>query len=241
MGPYRRGRCGAGRTALMTAEIVQLRIGDAAEAAVIDDYIAGRADVTPFHRPAWMRAVERACGHRAYYLASREGNVIRGVLPLHDIRSPLFGRALVSAGFAVGGGVLADSEEAAWSLCEAAWDLACELGCPSLELRAGALPSAPCWHIDRETYAGFVKPLASRRDRDPVVDPTQAKGRSPPRARPRSRGFDRTRRHRPRSALSRLCRKRAQSWYARFPTQLVRRSARSIRRRCRYPHCASRR
>ena len=161
MGPYGRGRCGAGRTALMTAEIVQLRIGDAAEAAAIDDYIAGRADVTPFHRPAWMRAIERACGHRAYYLASREGNVIRGVLPLHDIRSPLFGRALVSAGFAVGGGVLANTEETAWSLCEAAWGLAHELGCPSLELRAGALPPESYWHIDCETYAGFVKPLAA--------------------------------------------------------------------------------
>jgi FemAB-related protein (PEP-CTERM system-associated) len=145
----------------MTVEIAQLRIGDAAEAAAINDYIAGRTDATPFHRPEWMRAIEQACGHRAYYLAAREKNTVCGVLPLHDIRSPLFGRALVSAGFAVGGGVLADNEDTGRSLCEAAWKLAHELGCPSLELRAGTLPVEPGWHIDCETYAGFVKPLAS--------------------------------------------------------------------------------
>ena len=58
-------------------------------------------------------------------------------MPLSEIHSPLFGRALVSAGFAVGGGAIGDDQSTVDALADAAWTLAERLSCPSLELRGG--------------------------------------------------------------------------------------------------------
>jgi FemAB-related protein (PEP-CTERM system-associated) len=145
----------------MTISIRAVRITDRIEADRIEAYLAQRTDSTPFHRPCWMAAIERACGHQAHYLlAVEDGSAIRGLLPMHDVRSALFGRALVSSGFAVGGGILADTVETRDKLAEAGWALAQKLKSPSLELRGGLLPEDISWHIDCETYAGFVRPLA---------------------------------------------------------------------------------
>ncbi len=84
--------------------------------------------------------------------------MIRAVLPLHEAHSPLFGRALVSTGFAVDGGVVGKADPA---LFAAAQELAVRLNCPSLELRGGPLPAGEGWHIKTESHAGFVKPLAA--------------------------------------------------------------------------------
>ena len=46
---------------------------------------------------------------------------IAGLLPLSEIRSPLFGAAMVSTGFGVDGGVLGEGADL---LAEAAWELA---------------------------------------------------------------------------------------------------------------------
>ncbi|MFX8937927.1 hypothetical protein ABTN00_19975, partial [Acinetobacter baumannii] len=77
-----------------------------------------------------------------------------------EIRSALFGRALVSAGFGVGGGILADAEAPAAALAQSAWDLAQRRGCPSLELRGGPVPAGD-WQMDDTTYLGFVRDLAA--------------------------------------------------------------------------------
>lgn len=148
----------------MTCRIEAAAIEDSGQVERIEDYLAARSDATPFHRPAWMGAVQRACGHRTHYLIASENGATRGLLPLHDVRSPLFGRALVSSGFAVGGGILADSADVAANLSGAAWQLARKLGTPSLELRGGLLPAGEGWHRENETYAGFIRPLASDDD-----------------------------------------------------------------------------
>jgi FemAB-related protein (PEP-CTERM system-associated) len=149
----------------MTIAIAVARLDDPAEADRIEAYLARQGGATPFHRPAWARAITQACGHKAHYLLATDAHgAINGVLPLHDIRSPLFGRALVSAGFAVGGGVLADRADIADRLAEAGWALARQLGAPSLELRGGLLPTDANWYLDTETYAGFVRPLADGDD-----------------------------------------------------------------------------
>ncbi len=106
----------------------------------IERFLREQEQATPFHRPAWMRAIEQASRHRAHYLVARSGQRgIEGLLPLHHVRSPLFGSALVSSGFAVGGGILANDLETAQQLADAGWALAEDLNCPSLELRAGNL------------------------------------------------------------------------------------------------------
>ena len=138
----------------------RLRDDDKAERDVAA-FLHTRPDATPFHLPAWSRAVARGCGHPAHYLVARCRGAIVGVLPLTAVHSALFGRALVSSGFAVGGGILADDGDAAAALAEAGWRLAESLSCPSLELRGGHLPDGPGWHVSSGSYAGFVRPLAA--------------------------------------------------------------------------------
>ena len=127
----------------------------------VEAWLRARADATPFHLPAWSRAVAQGCGQPAHYLVARRGAAIAGVLPLSAIHSPLFGRALVSSGFAVGGGILAEDDGAAHALAEAGWRLAESLSCPSLELRGGWLPGGEGWHVATGSYAGFTRPLAA--------------------------------------------------------------------------------
>ena len=98
----------------------------------------------------------------------REGSIC-GVLPLTEIHSPLFGRALASSGFAVGGGILADDAANAGALAQAAWSLAGRLSCPSVELRGGYLPQG--WDRDDATYLGFVRDLAKNDEAELLAIP----------------------------------------------------------------------
>lgn len=129
-----------------------LTVGEAADDARIDAFVHAHPDATPFHLPAWSRAVERGCGQRARLLvAEREGALV-GLLPLTEMRSSLFGKALVSTGFGVDGGVLGEGLEPLAAGARA-------LGYPSVELRGGAAPRG--WSVDSSTYLGFARPLAA--------------------------------------------------------------------------------
>ncbi len=129
---------------------------DRREAARIDAFVREQPGATPFHLTGWSRAIERGCRQRARYLvAERASGAIAGVLPLTEVRSALFGRALVSAGFGVGGGALGEALE---PLAAGVWALAQRLGC-SVELRGGAAPAG--WGVDDTTYLGFARPLAA--------------------------------------------------------------------------------
>ena len=131
---------------------------DPAECARIDSYVAEHPGSVLFHRPQWSQAVERGCGQRGHYLvAERPGGRLAGCLPLTDVRSILFGRALVSAGFGTGGGAIGDDEAAENALLEAAWGLAGRLGCATLVLRGGALP--PQFTVHDGLYVGFAMDL----------------------------------------------------------------------------------
>lgn len=132
----------------------------AGERARIDTYVRAHPDATPFHLTGWNVAVARACGQTAHCLiAEHADGTLAGVLPLTEIRSPLFGKALVSAGFAVDGGILTNRDAIADALAASAWALAERLGCPSLELRGGPAPGEG-WIVDETTYLGFSRDLA---------------------------------------------------------------------------------
>lgn len=136
-------------------------LADDAERARIDRYIRAHAGGTPFHLTAWGVAVARGCGQSAHYLIAQAADGrLCGVLALTEISSVLFGRAMVSVGFGVGGGPLADDEAVASALAEAGWQLAMARGCPTLEMR-GPVPGDARWHVDATSYLGFVRPLAS--------------------------------------------------------------------------------
>jgi len=147
-----------------------IALDDPRETARVDAWLREQGEATPFHLTAWSRAVAEGCRQRAHYLVAEKGGALRGLLPLTEIRSPLFGRALVSAGFAVGGGILASDARAAELLARSGWDLARRLNCPTMELRGGSLPPGE-WHGDDSVYAGFVRPLAIDDDAELLAIP----------------------------------------------------------------------
>lgn len=137
-------------------------LADAKACARIDAFVAAHPAGTTFHRPQWSRAVERGCRQRARYLVAERAGALVGCLPLTEIRSPLFGNALVSAGFGTGGGVLAEDDRAGARLAEAGWVLARERGCGSLELRGGPVPDG--FEAQAGTYVNFERDLPADSD-----------------------------------------------------------------------------
>ncbi|MEC3910791.1 FemAB family XrtA/PEP-CTERM system-associated protein [Sphingobium sp. CR2-8] len=141
--------------------IISLDIADPAQAKAADAFVAGHAQSTPFHRTAWLRAIAQATGHRAQLFAAvAPSGDIRGLLPLHHVKSRLFGQALVSAAFAVDGGILADDDRAVAPLAAAARGLSEEKGGVPLELRGGQAPGGD-WRRREGEHVGFVRPLAA--------------------------------------------------------------------------------
>ncbi|MGL5838358.1 MAG: FemAB family XrtA/PEP-CTERM system-associated protein, partial [Sphingorhabdus sp.] len=139
----------------------QADIGSGEEDRRLDAWIVPHPQSTPFHLPKWLKAIEAGTGNKAYALiAENEAGEIVGMVPLHAVGSPLFGRALVSSGFAVGGGILAKSQGVADRLADAVWDLAVELNCPTAELRGGAIPHQG-WKVKSEAHANFERELAA--------------------------------------------------------------------------------
>ena len=150
--------------------MTQVRLADlsaVADRSAIDAFLSAHPDATPFHYPRWIEAVARGCGQTAHMLIA--GNPIRGLVPLNIIHSPLFGRALVSSGFAVGGGILAADDATSSALANAVWAIAQRWSCRTVDLRGGYLPEG--WHHDRETYYGFVRPLAADDDAELLAIP----------------------------------------------------------------------
>lgn len=133
-------------------------LNDRRERSRIDSFVAEHPDSEIFHRPQWSVAVEQGCRQRAHYLVAEDSaGHLTGCLPLTEVRSPLFGSALVSVGFGTGGGPLSPDSATADRLIEAGWALARKLGCRSMELRGGPVPDG--WTAQAGIYANFAKPL----------------------------------------------------------------------------------
>ncbi|MBS1239854.1 MAG: FemAB family system-associated protein [Proteobacteria bacterium] len=137
-----------------TLRLADLRQPD--EAARIEGFVAEQGGAV-FHRPAWLRAIEQGAGQRALGLVAEKRGGLTGWLPLSEVHSPIFGRALVSSGFAVGGGILAEKATAAKLTC-AAQELALRHGCTTIELRGGPAPRH--WDIRTNSHCGFEADLA---------------------------------------------------------------------------------
>lgn len=142
--------------AALTVSLADLR--DPGEVSRIEGYVAERGG-TIFHRPAWLRAVERGTGQRAHGLLAERHGALVGWLPLNEIHSPIFGRAFASSGFAVGGGILADDVRVLAALVRAVEELAERRSCPTVELRGGALPRD--WEVRTDAHLGFAADLAA--------------------------------------------------------------------------------
>jgi FemAB-related protein (PEP-CTERM system-associated) len=142
-------------------EVRAADLHDANECARIDAWVMVHDAGLPFHRPLWLKAIETGTGQEAHCLiAETSSGDIVAMLPLNLIHSPLFGRALVSSGFAVGGGILSYSPTATRRLASASLDMAERWSCPTIELRGGALPGGD-WIEKRDAHANFRRALSA--------------------------------------------------------------------------------
>ena len=146
---------------LASAFVRTIDLSDPDEVARVERFVASLPEGTPFHRPAWIEAVAQGTGNTALALAVLRDDELTAYLPLNLVHSPLFGRLLASSGFAVGGGILARSEEDAVRLFAAIEELARRRACPTIELRGGSLPEGRAgWVTRSQSHCGFVRSLA---------------------------------------------------------------------------------
>lgn len=123
-----------------------------------DSYVHNHADSTFFHKAGWAEVLYRAFGHQAHYLIAEQDQTIVGVLPLGQVKSPLFGNSLVSVPFCVYGGALAETVDIEQALTKAACELAEDLQVDYLELR-NRQNKNPEWPR-KELYVTFRKAIA---------------------------------------------------------------------------------
>ena len=89
-------------------EIVEL--GSAGREAEWQIYVKNTPAASMYHALEWRDVLQRAFGHRSWYLMALDDGKARGVLPLVEMKSLLFGHFFVSLPFLDYGGILADAE-----------------------------------------------------------------------------------------------------------------------------------
>ncbi len=144
----------SGAVAAGGIRVVQLQ---PAEFARWDQFVIGCSEATFFHRAGWKTVIEQAFGHRTCFLFAEADGRIEGVLPLAEVKSLMFGHALVSLPFCVYGGVAAVSDRARHALDEAAQTYARQLKVDHLEYRS-MVPSHDDW-ARKELYVTFRKAI----------------------------------------------------------------------------------
>jgi FemAB-related protein (PEP-CTERM system-associated) len=141
----------------------EIGLASDADRSLWDDYVSKAKGAALFHDWRWGEAVRDGFGHQTLRLTARRGGQVVGVLPLTDVRSALFGRSLISAAFAIGGGALADDAAALAMLGARAIELGRERLVNYVELRGGDAPG-PDWHAKTGLYAAFSKALPAGAD-----------------------------------------------------------------------------
>jgi FemAB-related protein (PEP-CTERM system-associated) len=158
---------------LNTATVLRAAdLRDAGERARIDSFV-GETGASLFHRPAWLTGVEAGTGQRAKGLVAERLGTLTGWLPLTEVRSALFGKALVSSGFGVGGGIVAQSDDTARALAEAAQAHAARGGFAGIELRGGVIPEG--WESWSDKHCGFARALATDDEAELLAIPRKAR------------------------------------------------------------------
>jgi FemAB-related protein (PEP-CTERM system-associated) len=138
---------------------VKVRAFSAADAGPWTAFVERCPDATFFHSIGWRTILEEEFRHRTHYLVAERGPTICGVLPLAEVRSRLFGHALVSLPFCVYGGPAADDADAESALIAAAEARARALGVEHLELR-NRRALRPAWPR-QDLYVTFRKTLSA--------------------------------------------------------------------------------
>ncbi len=100
------------------------------------DAYAKKMNASIYHQSRWRSVIKDVFKHEDYYLyAEDENEIIRGILPLININSRLFGNYLVSMPYFNYGGVISDAEQAQDLLLSEAEKIRVRLGASHIELR----------------------------------------------------------------------------------------------------------
>jgi FemAB-related protein (PEP-CTERM system-associated) len=134
-----------------------------------DEFVNSCPESTFFHRAGWKTIMERAFGHRTYFLYAESNGDIQGVLPLAQVKSRLFGHSLCSLPFCVYGGIAAKSDTAREKLDLAAQNLARELNVDHLEYRS-IRASHPDW-AHKDLYVTFRKEILPDHEKNMLAIP----------------------------------------------------------------------
>jgi FemAB-related protein (PEP-CTERM system-associated) len=146
-----------------------VRAPEDADAQRWDAFVHRCPSATFFHRFGWREVIEDVFRHRTHYrIAERDGEIV-GVLPLAEVKSRLFGHALVSLPFCVYGGPAANEPESDRVLIDAAVTLARSLRVEHLELRHRTVKCAG-WPR-QDLYVTFRKELLPDVDANLVAIP----------------------------------------------------------------------
>jgi FemAB-related protein (PEP-CTERM system-associated) len=106
------------------ADRIECKVAQPRDAGEWDQFVRGQAESTGYHLWAWQNVFTSAFGSTCPYLLVRRDGTVTGVLPLVEIRSRLFGRALSSLPYVNYGGALAADDASRAALVERATDLA---------------------------------------------------------------------------------------------------------------------
>lgn len=126
-------------------QIPVIRIIQYPEHQAWNQHVLFHAQCGPYLTTAWKDAVEEGYGHKTFYLAAYNGDVIVGVLPLVLVKSFMTKGVLVSLPFCDYGGILATETKTTVALINRALDLADEMHA-ALEIRN----SQPCPEIEQD-------------------------------------------------------------------------------------------
>ncbi|MEW6326649.1 MAG: FemAB family XrtA/PEP-CTERM system-associated protein [Thermodesulfobacteriota bacterium] len=88
-----------------------------------DEFALNHPEGTFFHLIGWKKVIERTFRHKSYYIIAEKQNKIVGILPSFVVKSPLFGKSLVSVAFGAYGGVLALNEDITSALLNKAQEI----------------------------------------------------------------------------------------------------------------------
>jgi len=109
-----------------------------------DEFVREHPDGSPFHLSAWSQCVHDGLGWPArFVVATQDGDVVGG-LPLHHVRSRLFGTRLASTPQAAYGGPLAADARVFEALVSRAAEEAERLGVDYMELRTAQVAAGLC-------------------------------------------------------------------------------------------------
>jgi serine/alanine adding enzyme len=109
-------------------------------------YLAHHANATIYHSLEIKKVIEKTFNHKTLYLIAVDKNdVVRGLLPLTQLKSRLFGNLHCAVPFFNYGGVLADNDSIETRLINHAWSTASADGSQHIEYRqTHNLSNLPC-------------------------------------------------------------------------------------------------